>query len=122
VQVRTHDVAIMKVTAPQSANSGQTRAITVSVRNKNYPETVTIDLYKSSPGGDVWVGSLTIQVPVATGNKTTTFSINYTFSAQDAQLGKVTFRAAATILGARDAFPSDNEGISSPPTKVNKGR
>ena len=118
VQVRTHDVAIIKVTAPQSANAGQTRAITISVRNKNYPESITIDLYKSVPGGYVWVGFLTLQVPVSTGNKTTTFSINYTFTAQDAQVGKVTFRAVATIGGARDAFPSDNEGISSPPTKV----
>ncbi|HEU0295881.1 MAG TPA: choice-of-anchor Q domain-containing protein [Anaerolineales bacterium] len=120
VQVRTHDVAITKITAPQSASSGQTRAITISVRNKNYPETITIDLYKSTPSGYVWVGSLTLQVPVSSGNKTTTFSINYTFTAQDAQVGKVTFRAVATIVGARDTFPSDNEAISSPPTRVAK--
>jgi hypothetical protein len=120
IHVRTHDVAITKVTAPQSARSGQTKAITVSLRNTHYPETVTVDLYKSTPGGDVWIGSLTIQVPVLSGNKTKQVSFNYTFTSQDAQIGKVTFRAVATINGANDAFPQDNTGISSPPTKVTR--
>ena len=118
VQVRTHDIAITKVTAPQSARSGQTKAITVAIRNTHYPETVTVDLYKSGPGGDVWIGAVTLQVPVLTGNKTKLFTFNYTFTSQDAQIGKVTFRAVATINGANDAFPQDNTGISSPPTKV----
>lgn len=120
VQVRTHDVGITKVTAPNSASSRQTKLITVSVRNTRYPETVTVDLYKSAPGGDVWVASLTLQVPISRGNKTTSFTFNYTFTAEDAQVGKVTFRAVATINGVNDAFPQDNTGISSPPTKVNR--
>jgi PKD domain-containing protein len=118
VQVRTHDVGITKVSAPQSARSGQTKAITVAIRNTHYPETVTVDLYKSTPGGDVWIGAVTLQVPVLSGNKTKLFAFNYTFTLQDAQIGKVTFRAVATINGANDAFPQDNTGISSPPTKV----
>ena len=120
IHIRTHDVAITKVTAPQSARSGQTKAITVSLRNTHYPETVTVDLYKSTPGGDVWISSLTLQVPVLSGNKTKQFMFNYTFTSQDAQIGKVTFRAVATINGANDAFPQDNTGISSPPTKVSR--
>ena len=120
IHVRTHDVGITKVTAPKSANSGQTKAITVSLRNTRYPETVTVDLYKSTSGGDVWIGSLTLQVPLLSGNKTKQFTFNYTFTPQDAQIGKVTFRAVATIDGARDVFPQDNIGISSPPTKVSR--
>jgi hypothetical protein len=34
-------------------------------------------------------------------------------------LGKVNFRAVATVLTAREALPTDNEMISLP-TKVNK--
>lgn len=120
VQVRTHDIGITKVAAPNSASSKQTRTITVAIRNTRYPETVTVDLYKSTPGGDVWIGSLTLQVPVLAGNKTKQFTFNYTFTAQDAQVGKVTFRAVATINGVNDAFPQDNTGISSPPTKVTR--
>jgi hypothetical protein len=120
VQVRTHDVGIVKVAAPNSASSRQTKPITVSLRNARYPETVTVDLYKSIPGGDVWIASLTLQVPVLSGNRTKNFTFNYTFTAQDAQIGKVTFRAVATINGANDAFPADNTGISSPPTRVTR--
>jgi hypothetical protein len=120
VQVRTHDVGITKVAAPKSANAGQTKAITVSLLNTRYPETVTIDLYKSSPGGDVWIDSRTIQVPLSRGNQTTQFTFHYTFTSQDAQIGKVVFRIVATVNGARDVFPSDNTGISSPPTRVTR--
>jgi PKD domain-containing protein len=120
VQVSTHDVSITKVIAPKSANSGQTKAITVAIRNTRYPETVTVDLYKSTPGGDVWISSLTLQIPKLSGNKTKLFTFNYMFTSQDAQIGKVTFRAVATINGANDAFPQDNIAISSPPTKVGR--
>ena len=118
VNVRTHDVSIVKVAAPKSATVGQTRAITVSVRNIAYPEMVQIDLYKSVPGGSVWIATLTKPVPALSGNRTTSFTFDYTFTSQDAQIGKVTFRAVATILNARDALPADNEAISSPSTIV----
>ncbi len=118
VHVRTHDVAITKIAAPNSANSGQTKTITVNLRNKAYPEMVQIDLYKSVPGGFQWVGTLTKSVPALSGNRTTSISFNYTFTSDDARIGKVTFKAVATVIGARDVFPIDNEAISSPPTKV----
>ena len=47
------------------------------------------------------------------------FGFSYTFTADDAQIGKVTFRAVAVISGARDALPADNEAIA-PPTKVSR--
>jgi PKD repeat protein len=119
VQVRTHDVAITKITTPASANVGQTKTITVTLRNIAYPETVQIDLYKSTPNGFVWVASLTKAVPALSGNRTTAVNFSYTFTSDDAKLGKVTFKAVATINGARDAYPSDNEAISSI-TKVAK--
>lgn len=123
VQVRTHDVAITKVSAPLSANAGQTRSITVYVNNKRYPETVTVELYRSNPnfyGGFEFVGSYTQVVPVRSANRTTSFTFNYTFTSSDASIGKVTFKAKAVILNFNDALQADNELVSSPPTKVAK--
>ena len=100
---------------PQSAAAGQTRSITVGVANSRYPESVQVQLYRN----DAVVGTLTQQVPVRGANRTTPFSFNYTFTSDDAALGKVTFKAVATISGARDALPSDNTAIALP-TKVTR--
>jgi PKD repeat protein len=121
VSVRTHDVSVIKVSAPKSGTVGQTRAITVSIKNTRYPEMVTIEFFRSAPGGGFdFIGSSTQFVPVRSGNRTTNFSLNYTFSPQDAQFGKVTFKAIVHLLNARDAFPADNEAISTPPTVVKR--
>jgi PKD domain len=117
IQVRTHDVAIAKLSVPQSASVGQTRSIIVGISNRRYAETVQVNLYKSTAQGFVQVGSLTQSVPVRPAGRTTDFKINYTFASDDASLGKVTFKAVATIVGHRDALPSDNEATALP-TKV----
>jgi PKD repeat protein len=119
VQVRTHDVAITKFVVPTSARVGQTRSIVVGVNSKRYLEEVEVQLYKSTPGGYEWVGTLRQTVPVRPANRTTDFSFSYTFTADDASVGKVTFRAVANLINARDALPADNESISMP-TKVTR--
>jgi PKD repeat protein len=120
VHVRTHDIAITKFAAPTSARAGQTRELTIGVRNSLYPESVQFQLYKSVPGsGFQLMGTLTQLIPVRTGNKTVPVTLSYTFSNDDAAVGKVTFQAVATIMGARDALPADNTAIA-PPTRVNR--
>jgi PKD repeat protein len=119
VLVRTHDVAITKFTAPAAARAGQTRQVTVGLNSKRYPESVQVQLFRSVPGGYQLVGSLTQSVPVRAANRTTNFSFSYTFTSADAQIGKVTFRALAVLVGLRDALPADNEAIADP-TKVNR--
>ena len=119
LQVRTHDVAITKFTVPQSAKAGQTRSVTVDINNTRYPEQVQVELYKSTAYGWEWVGSLQMYVPVRPANRTTSFQFSYTFTAQDAELGRINFRAVANIINARDALPTNNEAISLP-TKVAK--
>jgi hypothetical protein len=114
LSVRTHDVAITRFNTPQSAKAGQTRTITVGVNNKSNAETVEVQLFRSVPGGWVYFASLTQYVPPRNANRTTDFSFSYTFTPQDAGYGKVSFRAVANIQNARDAFPADNEAISSP--------
>jgi PKD repeat protein len=119
LHVRTHDVAITRLSAPASANANQTRQISLEVRNTRYPETVTVELDKSVPGGFQQVGYLTQYVPARSSGQTTSYTFNYTFTADDAAIGKVTFKAVANIVGARDALPADNEAIASP-TKVTR--
>ena len=122
--IRTHDVSLSNVTAPKSATVGQTKAITVSIRNNRYPETVMIELYRSVVGGGFELISTSMQfIPIRLGNRATAFTFNYTFSPQDAQIGKVNFKAIVTILTvdvSRDAFPADNQAISTPPTTVKR--
>jgi PKD repeat protein len=121
VSVRTHEVAITKVTAPLSASARQSRTITVEVRNTRYPETVRVVLYKSlGATGDNYqeVGAQTQYVPVRSGNRTSRFVFNYTFSPEDAAAGKVSFKAVAELQDYREANPVDNESVSIPPTKV----
>jgi hypothetical protein len=120
VQVRTHDVAITKLTVPNAASAGQTRQVSVGVGNHRYPETVQVQLLKSVPGSFnsfQTVGILTQFVPVASRSRTVAFDFSYTFTSDDAAVGKVTFEAIATILGGRDAQSADNTAIALP-TKV----
>lgn len=106
VPVRTHDVSIIKVTVPQSARAGQTRQIVVGVSNKLYPETVQVTLSKGGANYyDEQIGVLTQLVPVRSGNRTTDFQFSYTFTEQDAAVGKVTFKANAQLVNARDSYP-----------------
>jgi hypothetical protein len=114
VQVRTHDVSIIRLAVPASAHVGQTIAINVYVQNKHYPETVQVDLSKSIPGGFGPVGSLIESVPVKRGGQSTRFAFTYTVTSDDKAAGKMTFRAIAGIIGHRDALPADNELLSTP--------
>jgi hypothetical protein len=111
-------VAITRFVTPSSASAGQTRAISVDLRNTRYTETVQVQLLKSVPGpfdGFPLVGTLTHEVP-ASRNRATAFDFNYTFTSDDAVIGKVTFQAIATIVNAPDALSADNTAIAS--TKV----
>lgn len=122
VPVRTHDVAITRFKVPESAALGQTRQIAVGVSSNRYPESVRVQLFKSAPGSYqnfLLVGTLDQFVPVRSSNRTTDFNFSYTFTSEDGALGKVTFRADASLDTARDALTADNEAISSP-VKVNK--
>jgi PKD repeat protein len=117
VQVRTHDVAVVRMSVPKSAHVGQTIGITAHLRNTRYPETVEVALFKSVPGGFEQVDSLTQSVPVRPGNRTTSFALNYTITEADRSIGKVSFKGVATIIDHRDALPGDNDLIS-PPVKI----
>ena len=112
VHVRTKDVAITTFSVPQTARVNQTKTINVNVQNKHYSDYVQVTLYKGLPGGgEQVIGTLTIYVPERA-RQATTFKFSYTFTADDAAVGKVTFRAVANIVNGRDALPSDNTSIA----------
>jgi hypothetical protein len=119
VQVRTHDVTILSLVAPGKGMVGKQGVITVGIGNTRYPESVQVDLYKVTPQGEVLVGTNVQSVAVMKLKKAVNFSLNYVFTSDDAIIGKVPFKAVATIQGARDAAASDNVATS-PPTLVTK--
>ncbi|HXD12197.1 MAG TPA: PKD domain-containing protein [Anaerolineales bacterium] len=112
VQVRTKDVAITTFSVPQTARVNQTKTINVNIQNKRYADYVQVTLYKGLPGGgEQQIGTLMIYVP-AKAKQATIFKFSYTFTADDAKVGKVTFRAVADLVNGRDAFTSDNTSIA----------
>lgn len=106
VSVRTHDVSVVGMSAPRTARSGQTRTVAVSVVDRRYPETAELRLYRLDEFGQTMVGSISLELLVS--SRATTAEIPYTFTPDDAALGKVTFLASIEILGHTDALPSDN--------------
>lgn len=63
------------------------------------------------------MGTLSQYVPVR--NREVRFDFTYTFTTEEARIGKVTFKAVAELIDAHDALPADNEANSSP-VKVKK--
>lgn len=118
IQVRTRDVSINKLVIPQTARVNQTKAINVEIKNNRYSDYVQVALTKGLPGGgEQVIGYLTLYVPVRS-TRPTIFKFSYTFTSDDAIVGKVTFKAVANIVNGRDALPSDNTAIAT--TLVNK--
>ncbi len=118
VQVRTRDVSINKLSVPQMAAVNQTKTINVEIKNNRYSDYVQVVLVKGLPGGgEQVIGTLTVYVP-ARATKATTFKFSYTFTSSDAAVGKVVFKANATLVNGRDALPSDNIAIMT--TTVNR--
>ncbi|MFT7841214.1 PKD domain-containing protein [Saccharothrix sp. BKS2] len=112
VVVATHDVAISRFDVPRTAGQGETKTIEVHVANTRYDEVVTVVLHRHD--GRSWseVGSQTLVVPARPTRKVR-FPFAYTFTPDDAVLGKVGFRAEVRLpYPARDARPVDNEVIS----------
>jgi hypothetical protein len=119
IHVRTHDVAITRFSVPTSASAGQTRSISVGLTSRRYAEQVFVTLYKLTPAGAVQIGTSSQLLPARSGNKTTDLTFSYTFTPDDARIGKVSFQATVSLSSARDAIPADNQAQSLP-TKVNK--
>ncbi len=107
--VETHDVILNRFRGPSVGQLGLTASIRVGIHNENYPDEVTVKLYRSVPGGFREVGHLTQFVDVSEMNKATTdFHFSYTFTEQDEAIGRVTFKAEAFLTENPEALPADN--------------
>ncbi|GAB2983554.1 PKD domain-containing protein [Saccharothrix stipae] len=115
VRIRTHDIAITRFTTPGTAVVGATKTLTARIGNTRYAEDVTVRLYRGTPSGWEEIGHSTQWVP-ASATGAVNFPFNYTFRPGDAALGKINFRVVATLVGATDALPLDNEVISTTTT------
>jgi hypothetical protein len=118
ISVQTHDVAIDYFSSPARGIVGKTKRFVVKVRSFRYSENVEVRLLKSNPalfGGFEEVAALTKPVPYPS-DQPTGYSFDYTFTAADAALGRVTFKVTARPA-ARDAVPTDNEVVG-PATEV----
>lgn len=112
VKIETHDVGITKFTVPASARAGQSKPITVHVANTRYLEKATVTLYKSNDSSWTEVGRSELEVPAHPTRKVQ-FPFSYTFTPQDAMVGKVTFRAVVSLdYPVRDNRLVDNEVIA----------
>jgi PKD repeat protein len=112
LNVRTHDVSITKIARPAKATVGETKRVVISVLSGAYPETVNVQLYKSEPNGYRQIGYLEQFVDVKPDGAPTEFRLSYTYTKEDAAMGKVLFKAYANPVNVREAFPPDNEFIS----------
>jgi hypothetical protein len=116
VHIQTHDVSIRELSVPGSGKAGKTAAVVVGLANSRYPERVDVQLLRAGPGGFETVGyAAGVIVPARKTRQPTEVQFTYTFTSDDAAVGKVTFEAVATIVGARDALPGDNVAIATTP-------
>lgn len=112
VHVANHDVSIARFSVPKTGRVNQKGRIAVSVTSKLAAEMVRIDLYKSLPGGDdqfELIGMQQLLVPARLSNRAVIVNFSYTFTSDDARVGKVTFKAVAAVVDGHDALPGDNE-------------
>jgi len=93
--VQTHDVGVEGLRAPTTARSGQTRRVVADISNERYPDTVRIDLYRSTPTGFELVASQTLGMPLLHVYQTRNVVFDYTLTSADAAIGKVSFKAVA---------------------------
>ncbi|MCP2241845.1 PKD domain-containing protein [Lentzea aerocolonigenes] len=109
VKVETHDVTVSNVVAPATAKVGETGDVQVSVTNTRYAEDVVVELLRRRWDGyhDV-VG--TVRGHVAK-DGTLTVPFTYTYSEDDAKLGKATLKARVRLDGREDNNPADNERV-----------
>jgi hypothetical protein len=110
-------VRVAAFTVPTAGRTGVTKPIEVAVGNTRIPEYTTVVLYRGGPAGFEEIARATQYVP-ARPNRTVTFPFNYTFSPEDAAVGRVTFRTVITLAqNVRDARTVDNEATA-PATTV----
>jgi hypothetical protein len=109
VKIETHDVTVSYVVAPATAKAGDTGNIEVSVTNTRYAEDVVVELLRRKSNGYYSVVGTVRRHVTKDGTAVVPFA--YTYSADDAALGKATLKARVRIDGREDNNAADNERV-----------
>ncbi|WP_394613166.1 PKD domain-containing protein [Lentzea sp. JNUCC 0626] len=111
VTVDTHDVSVAGLSVPTSARAGQTKSLEVSLVNRQQAEDVRVTLHRVDESGQEQQIGQAVQRVEASPTGEVDLPFAYTYTAQDAALGKVAFRAVVTLENpdVREARPGDNE-------------
>ncbi|MEU0878334.1 PKD domain-containing protein [Lentzea sp. NPDC005914] len=110
IKVETHDVTVSNVAAPATAKAGDTAQVEVSVTSTRYAEDVVVDLLRRRVDGYYNVVG-TVRQHVAK-DSTAVVPFTYTYSADDAAIGKATLKARVRLDGREDDNPADNERVA----------
>lgn len=114
VAVVTHDVALTRIRAPERARAGDEVTVVVTIESRRGAEIVQIDLFRQRGLGESAWETTGIQTHPIPSGRAVDVSFAVPFDDEDAKAGHVIFGARATIVGASDAAPEDNEMTASP--------
>ncbi|MFJ8965194.1 PKD domain-containing protein [Lentzea sp. NPDC102401] len=95
-----HDATITGFTTPANAAPGEQKPITVQVRNDAFAERAVVSLHRLDGGFGTLIGEQTVDLP-ASGTIDVPFA--HTFTAEDARIGKVAFRASVRLTSSSDS-------------------
>ncbi|SDF37851.1 hypothetical protein SAMN05216553_101348 [Lentzea fradiae] len=109
-KVETHDVTVADLVAPATATAGSTGDVTVSVSTTRYDEDIVVELLRRLPTG-YWTVVGTADGHVAK-NGTTVVPFTYTYTGEDAAIGKATLKARVRLASGDDNNPADNERVA----------
>jgi PKD repeat protein len=112
ISVTTHDVALREIRVPAVVRAGGTADVTVVVASSRRDEIVQVELVRVREGHDGVPGAIRSATVPAQDTREISFAVS--FDDVDGAAGQVRFRARATIVGAVDATPGDNERASAP--------
>ncbi|MFD4675168.1 PKD domain-containing protein [Lentzea sp. NPDC058450] len=104
-----HDAGITKFTAPATAAAGEQKAITVQVRNDAFAERAVVTFTRLDRLSWLPLGEQTIDLPASA---TINVPFAYTFTAEDARIGKVAFRATVRLTSSSDTRAAGNDVIA----------
>jgi hypothetical protein len=119
VAVATHDIRLTRIDAPSQASAGEHARVVVAVASRHRAEIAQVELLRQRSVPE-WE-SVAIQTRPIPGHRGLDVVFDVTFDDADAEVGHVSFRATATLVGAADATPDDN-ALTAPPTLVVKRR
>jgi hypothetical protein len=114
VTVRTHEVGVVGIAAPERVRIRETITVRVAVVSTRYGERLWIDLFRIRPSGRQWIDIALRMIDFTGPRRPASISFDYTVSETDAVGRWLRFEAVAAIRGARDATPGDNIATSLP--------